>query len=312
MTNQPPVLINKDNVASISSFKPIPGALWLGRGQLNNIAQPVNLSPQGINSFNNTHNVANAALQNLLGTSNTDVPQSTDSTLGKTPQALKMQSQRENTRDNADRFYMEQFLGKVMTKMCNLMNKKQTGAVSFRMFPDEIEKIARDYPEIKNSYNDRTGKLKVPKGREKSLYDYEIVPGSTYAIDQQKQQEFLVNLFQIWKESQTPTGNLLEQQLQKDGYNFKFGELFKRIVSMGGIQDWDKILEEMTEQEKGEHALNATAQQFQGVLQQMQQGQPNMNAVPPMPGGQPGPQMPPQEQMPQGGQPPMGPPMGGM
>jgi hypothetical protein len=292
------MLINKDNVAAMSSFKPIPGAMWLGRGQIDNIARPVTLSPQGISTFNNVYNVANAALQNISGTSNTDVSEGTDSTLGKTPQALKMQAARENTRDNADRFYMERFMSEVMKKMCNLMSKKQTSTISFRMFPEEIEQIARDYPEIKNSYNEKTGKLKVPKGRGSSMYDYEIVPGSSYAVDQQKQQDFLVNLFQIWKNAQTPQGNLLEQQLQKDGYNFKFGELFKRIMSMGGIQDWDKILEEMTAEEKGDQMLDKSAQQFQQVLQQMQQGQ-NMQGVPPMPQDMGQPNMPPQAMVPE-------------
>jgi hypothetical protein len=297
MSIQPPMLLNKDNIASISSIQPIPGALWLGKNNIQNMAMPINLSPQGISTFNNTHQVASAALQKQFGTSTTDVSTSTDQTLGKTPQALKMQGARENTRDNADRFYMEQFVSEVMGKFVNLMSKKQSGSVSFRMFPDEIEQIARDYPKVKGLYNEKTGKLTVKKGKSSSLYDWEIVSGSTYATDQKAQQDNLEMLMELWLKSQTPQGNTLEQQLNKDGFNLKFGELFKRIVSNSGIQDWDKILEEMTEEEKGQHMLDGDRQKFEQAMQSPQPQQP------PMQPGVPG-QMPPQQGMPQG-QPPM-------
>lgn len=314
LSNEPPVIINKDNVASISSFQRIPGAMWLGRGaSVDNIARPIQLSPQGITTFNNTHQVANASLLSLFGTSDTAVSAQTDPGFGKTPQALQMQAARENTRDNADRFYMEQFITKVMKKMVNLLNKKQNSAISFRMFPDEIEQIARDYPEIKDQYDEKTGKLTVKKGRNSTLYDYEIVSGSTYAVDQKQQQQNLSMLLDLWMKSQTPQGNMLEQQLKAQGFNLKFGELMKRIISSSGIQDWDKILEEMTVQEQGENSMQQAQQQFQQVLQQMQ-GQPDMNAVPPMPNGQvqPTPPQAPGQMPPQGGMPPQMPPNGGM
>lgn len=281
----PPVIINKDNVASPSSFKPIPAAQWLGRGQINNIAQTMQLSPQGIATFNNTYQVANAAILNLFGTSDTAVTAQTDAGFGKTPEALKKQSARENTRDNADRFYMEQFVTKVMKKMVNLMCKKQSSSVSFRMFPDEIEQLAREYPEIKDSYDEKSGKLTVKKGKKSMLYDYEIVSGSTYAIDQKSQQENMQMLLQMFMQAQTPTGNMLVQTLQQEGYTFKFGELFKRIVANSGIQDWDKILEEMTAQEQGDTVLNQDMQQFQEVLAQV--SQQNLNQVPAQPQGVP-------------------------
>lgn len=301
----PPMLINKDNVASPSSFKSVPGATWLGRGQLNNIAQAVNLSPQGISTFNNVYQVANASLQNLFGTSNTDVPASTDQSQGKTPQALRMQSQRENTRDNADRFYMEQFVTSVMKTMVNLLSKKQSKAVTFRMFPDEIDQLAREYPEIKELYNDKTGKVTVKKGKGSTLYDYEIISGSTYAIDQKSQQENMQMLLQLFMQSQTPNGNTLVQTLAQEGYTFKFGELFKRIISNSGITEWDKILEEMTDGEMADRTAEAHGQELNQLFESMKTvGQQNMNAVPPMPPQQQQPmpqqQQPMQQQQPNG------------
>ncbi len=277
----PPVLINKDNIASMSSIRMLAGAKWLVRNQIGNAATPLQLQPKGIETFNNTYQVATAAIMNLFGTTETNASAQVDPGFGKTPQALSMQSARENTRDNADRFFMEQYLSSIMKKFCNLLSKKQSSAITLRLFKEEIEIIARSYPEVKESYDEKTGKLSVKKGNKSELYDYEIVTGSTYAVDQKQQQQNLGQILSLFQASQGPNGNLLIQQLEKDGYKFNFGELFKRIISSGGIQDWDKILTEMTPEEQADTVLNADNQQFQQALHQMQSSM-NQTPAPPM------------------------------
>jgi len=279
----PPVIINKDGVAIESSFKWGAAEKWIGKGNVQNVAMPLNLTPQGISTFNNTYNVANASLQNLFGTSNTDIAQGTDQTLGKTPQALKMQQNRENTRDNADRFYMEQFVESVMKKFANLISKKQSKALTIRIFDEEIEELKRSYPDIANIYDEKTGKVTIKKSQTGStLYDYEVVSGSTFASDQKAQQENISQLIQMYIASMTPQGNLLVNQLKSEGYELKFGELMKKLISNSGIQDWDKILVEMTPNEMGDNVLQDHAQQFMQAMQ----GQ-NMNSIPPQPQGMP-------------------------
>jgi hypothetical protein len=65
--------------------------------------------------------------------------------------------------------------------------------------------------------------------------------------------------------SQTPNGNTLTADLDREGYTLKFGELFKRVVASSGIQDWDKILVEKTEDEKDQSILDNDAQIFQNM-----------------------------------------------
>jgi hypothetical protein len=186
----PPTLINKDGIADASSIKWASAAKWLVKGDISNAAQVLNLTPQGISTFNNSYNMANAALMNMFGTTDTAVSKDTDQAFGKTPQALQMQAQRENSRDNVDRYYMEEFITKVFKKFVNLMSIKQTGSIAIRMFDEEIEEISKQYPEINEMYDGKSGKLNIKKSSTGSLvYDYEIVHGSTYALDQQAQQE---------------------------------------------------------------------------------------------------------------------------
>ncbi len=277
----PPVILNKDNMASPSSFNYIPAAKWLARGNISNVAMPLQLNPRGIETFNNTQNVANGSLLNLFGTTDTTVTQGVEAGFGKTPKALQLQQMRENTRDNADRFFMEQYLKKVYKKFINLISKKQSSAISLRLFEPEIEDLARSYPEIRDMYDEKTGKLTIDKKHTGStLYDWEIVSGSTFATDQKTQQDNLTALLQMFV-ANPQVGQALIQMLDQQGYEVKLGEMFKKIISTSGIQDWDKILVQKTPQEIGDSVLQQHAQQLQTAMQQAM-GQ-SMGGVPPQP-----------------------------
>jgi len=277
----PPVMLNKDMIASMASIKWGATEKWLVRGQVDNAARTVDLSPKGIATFNNTYQVANSAILNMFGTTDTAVTAQTEAGFGKTPKALSMQQNRENTRDNADRFYMEQFLKKTVRKMVNLVSKKQESSITLRLFEDEIKQLSTLYPELKEMYNEKSGKLTVNKGKVGSMiYDYDLVSGSTYAVDQQSQQQNLTMLMEMI----TQNPQLLEL-IGKD-YTVNFGELFKRVISNSGIQDWDRIIVEKTEEEKTEDVLKGDQQKFMEALQ----GQPGMNQIPPEQSGQPAPQ----------------------
>ena len=74
--------------------------------------------------------------------------------------------------------------------------------------------------------------------------------------------------------------------ISQEGYTIKMGELFKRVISNSGVQDWDKILEEKTEQEKAEAVLQDDAERLAMAIEQMQMQQGpvganmNMNQIP--------------------------------
>ena len=113
------------------------------------------------------------------------------------------------------------------------------------------------------------------------VYDYEIVSGSTYAVDQQSQQQNMVMLLQLLLKSPE-----LIQMISQEGYTIKMGELFKRVIPNSGVQDWDKILEEKTEQEKAEAVLQDDSERLAMAIEQMQMQQGpvganmNMNQIP--------------------------------
>lgn len=271
----PPVLIDKDKIADGSSIKWAAAAKWLMKdGGAANGANVLNLSPQGANTFAAVKQAVTASMLNMMGTSDTAINKDTDPGFGKTPQALQMQAQRENARDNVDRFYMEQFITGVMKKFVNLMGKKQTGALQIRMFEDEIEDLKKAYPEVEEMYDTDKGKLTINKGKTGSLlYDYEIVSGSTYALDQKAQQENLIQLLGMVGNPQTY--QFMQQALLAEGKELKIGELMSRIVSNSGIQDWDKIIVEKQPQD----IVDDANMKFQVALSQVG----GMSAIPEQP-----------------------------
>lgn len=298
----PPTIVNAAAINDQSSYKWNAAAKWLANGNPSNAAQVMNLTPQGTQTFNNAYQTITASLLNMFGTSDTSVSENVDPGFGKTPQALKMQASRENARDNVDRFYMEQFLSEVSRKFVNLMSKKQEGSVAIRMFDEEIEEMAKVYPEIKEMYDEKSGKLKIDKSKTGSiLYDYEIVAGSTYAVDQTQQQQNLMTFLQLMTNEmqmgpQGITSPMIEA-MKGEGITFKIGELIKRIISSSGITDWDRIIEDNNEtgnEDEGKaQMIDAMDNQFAQAIQQMQ----GAGQVPAQP----------QEQMPQ-----QMPQMGGM
>lgn len=282
LSQAPPILINKDAVAVPSSIQYLAAAKWMlrtGQGAVQGAASPLNLNPQGISTFNNTYGVANGSLLNLFGTTDTSVTKDVEAGFGKTPQALQQQAARENTRDNADRFYMEQFVSKVYKKFVNLISKKQSSAITVRMFGPEIEEMALTYPEIKDMYNPKTGKLTIDKKHTGStLYDWEIVSGSTFALDQEGQRQTLKDLMNMLV-TMTKGGvqiSPIVQALQQEGMEVRLGELFKQIIKNSGLQEWDKILIQKTPQEMGDEILKGHAEQLRQALQGQASPMPTM------------------------------------
>jgi len=221
--------------------------------------------------------------------------------MGKTPQALKMQAQREGARDSADRYYMEEFLTKVLKRFATLITKKQPKALEIRLFKDEIDELFAQYPDFKKMYNDKTGKIKIGKGQFKNmLFDYEIVTGSTYLRDQKEQQDDLTSTLSLLTQNLSPNqegeiSSPLIDRLKQEGRGVEISELVTRILSNSGVQGWDKIVPDLTngdkDQWKTDQMLQQQKQQFDMAMQQMIQ--PSMNQVPTEPQG-----MPPQGGMP--------------
>lgn len=297
----PPVVINQDAVIK-STIKRQAGANWLVRGNVDNVARALQLSPQGVQTHQAIYGLANAALLNLFGTTDTTVSETVDSNFGKTPEALKQQSARMNARDSWDKFYIDLYMTQVNKKFVNMMSKKQSLAVEIRMFEPEIRALSNQYPDIADMYDDKSGKLKINKSKTGSvLYDYEFVSGSSFATDQQKQLENLQATF-AWL-SNPQVGPYVEQRLQKEGTTINFTKILEGIMSKN-TENWDEMIITQKIDTPGAQQDAAILDQHQQEFMQMVQGLGGAaQQTQPQPGmGQDITQIPPQPQdMGQGG-----------
>jgi len=276
----PPVVFNKDIIVK-SSIKRVAGANWLARGNVDQAARAINLSPQGIQTLQAVYNLANASLLNHFGTTDTTVSSNVDTTFGKTPEALRQQNARENARDAWDRFYIELAVTDIFKKMVNLMSNRQQGKVAVRMFNEEITKLINQYPELADQWDEKKGVLKIDRKKTGSvLYDYEIVSGSSYQLDESKQQQNLLMLLELLMKYP----QLLQIMQQQEGTQFRFTELLTRLVSKMGISDWDKIMITQDTTSPGAQEDDAILQDHQNqFLQAVRQMSSDMGEIPPQP-----------------------------
>ena len=196
------------------------------------------------------------ALENTNGTSSTQVSQEYNSTAGKTPQALRMQAARENTRDMMDRYQMEVTVQNVVEKFVNLQANKMEAPLILSLFKAEVETIEKEFPDIVEFFESGEGaKLTIDKDILKGKYRFEVDSGSMIKRDDELELANLNTMLQVVLNNaqiNPQTGKVespLINVMEENGKKINTAELFKQWVIKAGVNDWDKIIIENQEEE---------------------------------------------------------------
>lgn len=301
----PPLAINADNVVP-SSIKWGAGERWFMNSP-NVDVQPVNLSPRGIETFNQTYSFMLSALYNQAGTSEVSQSTQTTSGIGKTPQAVRLQAVRESARDEWDRFMVEDYLKEKYKRWVAMIANNQETTVTLKLFKREIEDIQKTAPDVKGllKYNSgERGTLKFDKTAISDKgnpvdWDYEIEAGSTTKPNLESDQENLTSLLKAALENK----DVLDQALAQEGKQISYGYLFQQWVKSANNRtiDPDKVviaLEQPKPDEKGapapsdaaaimNEALAKATGGAAGVAPAMPPVDPNAAPVPPEGAGAP-------------------------
>lgn len=268
----PPLFLHPGSVQG-HTIRMRPNARWLALRDNVPMPQQVPTSSRGASSALDIRQMAIGSFQTLAGTSDTTVKQGEEASMGKTPQALKMQEARQSTRDEFDRFCMESFIAQVYSRFANLIVKKMPSEITFRLFEAEIAQLQQYYQDIQElatgkderKITTKAGRVHISAGFwDNYIFDYEITPGSTYKMDQQTQAD---NLQYILDMAQNQT---VQAALEKQGKTLDIGEIINRLLVNSGIQDPDKILIEVPEQQvetNPEENGNLTGQIPSGALE---------------------------------------------
>lgn len=297
----PPLIIDQNGVVA-SSIEYKAKAKWLITKQ--NAISQLQLTPQGMNTFNSTYSFIKSQMLNLGATTDTSVSKDVDPGKGKTPEALKQQNAREGARDNWDRFMMEQALEKVNQKFIDLLTTKQEKPIDITLFKDDIDKIKESYPDedlstifgggLQEFESKQAGKIIVgannwketvideagqpilnEKGEEDIntiKFKYFIDPGSTMKNDDSEEHIALTDIIGLVLKFP----NALPQIEQSGKFTmgdkvFDFGEAMKRYVITSGIQDGEKIISDNKDNPEAQQQEQNAQAQIQQLTQQMQQ-----------------------------------------
>lgn len=280
----PPLLLDQNGIVA-SSIEYKAKAKWL-MTKANAISQ-LQLSPQGMNTFNSTYSFLKSQMLNLGATTDTSISKDVDPGKGKTPEALKQQNAREGARDNWDRFMMEQALEKVNQKFIDLLTTKQEKPIDVTLFKSDIEKLSKAFPdeEIATVFSSGdAGQLKVTADQWKEIdgldkdgkeiiktikFKYTIDSGSTMKSDDEAEHQALTDqmlLIMKFPGAMEQIGQSGKFIIGDKTYNF--AESMKRYILSSGIQDGEKII---SDNEEGEEEEPNTQQQVQQLAQQVEQ-----------------------------------------
>lgn len=256
----PPMKVVTDQVANKASLVWEPGQKF----ELKNIngIEPLQMSPQGMETFQSTYGFMIAALLNQNGTTDTARTQESDPGFGRTPQALEMQQQRESARDSWDRRMMEETTEELYNAYIDLICRKQEKPIKMFLFKDEIVRLRAAYPE--DTYLEQYGRDKMDdfvmhddkrsgvatvhkdviggKKGEESPYRFYLDAGTTQKKEQLAEHQQL--------------GEILTLMLKVGPQalpNIDFNKLMEKFILSSGIEGADEIVlseEELLEKQQ--------------------------------------------------------------
>jgi hypothetical protein len=229
--NEPPLIMDPEEVV-LSSIVRAPRAKWFVKnGNVNGI-QPARINLDGMSQFQVAHSTIKANLLSLGAQTDTSISKATDVGFGKTPEALKQQSEREGARDSWDRYMQERYLEKVANMMIRVAIHRGFDKVEIKNIAGALEKLKSAYPE-KELTLFQSGKIN--KQYLKGKFKYEVDPGSSMKRDDAGAKMFAL-LLEISKNPK------IEESILADKKRINWGEAIKRVAIEQGIPDWDKII----------------------------------------------------------------------
>ena len=283
-----------DNLLTPSTIRYQAGSKWKVKQQ--DAVQAMTFGNAPLGEFQATYSALQGMLQNMFGTSTTEISDKEGGpAMGKTPQALKMQSARENARDTWDRFMHEKATEELLEGMLNLLTVKMEKPINFTLFEDDIKALGFS-EEVKEQKTPdgkviqeaqkaspvegleafegaKAGKMTVSKKDISSDTGYSYLIDANSSMQQDDEEQFQAHMATWALVHKTP--NLVEN-LAMAGMEYDEAEHLKLIFISAGITDWERVLKEMGPEQMAK-MKQAMLQQQRQMQAAAAQGQPPMD-----------------------------------
>ena len=229
MNLYPPTIVNSQGILK-HTVSNEPGAIW--EEIIPNSARRLETSTAGLSTYQAVMGQMSGAIQNVYGTTTTQANSESamSSQFGKTPQALKMQSERESSRDNQNRSMLQSSIEQLMDRFYELIVNVGTEPFDVTLFSEDIKNIiAQGYKDVGEMIQwDETGnsgKIVIkPEALKGISYRFNMKSDSTIKITKKEQKEDLLEFISVLAKHQN--------ELQ---------EIFK---TTGKMVDWAKIIDQ--------------------------------------------------------------------
>lgn len=240
-----------------------PGSIWEVNGSVGDIKR-LETSTAGLSTYQSAKGMAKGAIQSIAGTTDTRANQesASDPGFGKTPEALKMMSARESTRDNQDREILEEAMKELLDGMMSLIPTIKN-KIPIDMFAEEIgDIVAAGHTDLKELFKDskKSGfittrksesgeqmRIKIdPSKFEGMEFRFELSPNSTAKKTREEQLQGMIDYMNFL--GKMP--NALDQYREFAGkvpdwqkFSAKYGEL-------ANIDGLDELFMEVPKEDK--------------------------------------------------------------
>ena len=249
----PPTVANAQTIIR-HTMSQDPGSIWEVNGNVNDIKR-LETSTAGLSTYQNAKGMAKGAIQSIAGTTDTrqNAEDSSDPGFGKTPEALKMMSARESTRDNQDRELLEEAMRELLDGMMSLIPTIKE-KIPVDMFAEEIGDIVRaGHTDIKDLFKDakKTGlatlrksesgeqaRLKIDPQKLQGLeYRFQLEPNSTAKKTKEAQLQSMIEFLNFV--GKMP--NALTEYKEVSGKMIAWDKIFERYGSLADIPGMDEF-----------------------------------------------------------------------
>jgi len=240
-----------------------------------NSIRPMPTNTAGLSTYQGAMSNLTGSLLSLYGTQNASIPgaESLNPSQGKTPAAIDMYSQKEATRDGAERRHLETAIEQLTDGFFSMVANVSTETIPVQLFAKDLEEINKagmtDIMEMFGNFTPdasfTAGDLKIkPESLKGIEYRFSIMPDSTSKINKAKQA-------QEWQRTVENIGKF--QNLFKDDPNIevnwgKIMEVGETLIDLPGVSEFVTVKEGPTQAER---QMQEQMQQMQEQIQQMQQ-----------------------------------------
>lgn len=267
MSIQPPMKVDLKGVVA-RTLKIQPGAMIAVKNGNMNALEQLQISPQGLNTFQSTYGFLKGAILSLTNSSDTSVSESVDVGMGKTPQALRMQQFDKDMKVNFKRKMLDEAIEQIYNKLIDVFVNRQEEPVELEIFGKDLESISQTYPDVLEMFESDGGSLMVKPEMVKGLtYRFTIDAGSTTKKDQAIENQTLTSMIELlFKIPGAMEQAISTGFIQMGTKTINVAEIFAQWFATSGFEGAEKIVQD-TKNQDGNFEDPNLAGQFGGLTE---------------------------------------------